>query len=82
MKSLRKTNKSDWRSRKKQIKAIEDYGEQLVESNKFTKKDFNIDRDSIPLKDKKKMFSELVKKRSSEFWKSEKKISLDNLTYE
>ena len=41
-------------SRKKQIKAIEDYGEQLVESNEFTKKYFNIDRDSIPLKDKKK----------------------------
>ena len=29
----------------------------------------------------KKMFNELVQKRSSEFWKSEKN-SLDNLTYE
>ena len=31
-----------------QLKAIEDYGKQLVESNQLIKKDFNIDRDSIP----------------------------------
>ena len=76
MKSLRKTNKSDWRSRKKQIKAIEDYGEQLVESNKFTKKDFNIDRDSIPLKDKKKCLVNLLKKGLLNFGNQKKKLAL------
>ena len=52
-KSFRKTNKNDWRSEKKQIKAIKDHGEQLVEYNKLVKKDFNIDRDSIPLEEQK-----------------------------
>ena len=44
----------------KQIKAIEDHGKQLVESNEFIKKDFNIDRDSIPLEEQKNIFNELV----------------------
>ena len=52
-KSFRKTNKNDWRSEKKQIKAINDHGEQLVEYNKLVKKDFNIGRDSIPLEEQK-----------------------------
>ena len=39
---------------KKQIKAIEDHGKQLVESNELIKKDFNIDRDSIPHEEQKK----------------------------
>ena len=33
---------------KKQIKTLEEHAKQLVESNELIKKDFNIDRDSIP----------------------------------
>ena len=36
---------------KKQIKAIEDHGKQLVESNAQVKKDFNVDIDRIPLEE-------------------------------
>ena len=33
---------------KKQVKAIEDHRKQLVATNELIKKDFNIERDSIP----------------------------------
>ena len=33
----------------KQMKVLEEHGKQLAESNELVKKDFNIDRDSIPL---------------------------------
>ena len=33
----------------KQIKVLRDHGKQLIESNELIKKDFNIDKDSIPL---------------------------------
>ena len=33
----------------KQIKVLRDHGKQLIESNEVIKKDFNIDKDSIPL---------------------------------
>ena len=33
---------------KKQVKAIEDHRKQLVAPNELIKKDFNIERDSIP----------------------------------
>ena len=33
----------------KQIKVLKDHGKQLIESNELIKKDFNIDKDSIPL---------------------------------
>ena len=33
---------------KKQIKATEDHGKQLVEFNELVKKYFNIDRDNLP----------------------------------
>ena len=36
-----------------QIKAIENHTKQLVESNELIKKDFNIDRDSIPREEQK-----------------------------
>ena len=36
---------------KKQIKAIEDHGKQLVESNALLKKDFNVDIDRIPFEE-------------------------------
>ena len=37
--------------KKKQIKAIEDHGKQLVESNVVVKNDFKIHRDRIPLEE-------------------------------
>ena len=36
---------------KKQIKAIENPGKKLVESKELIKKNFDIDRDSIPLEE-------------------------------
>ena len=50
---------------KNQIKAIEDHGKQLVESDEIIRKDFNINRDIIPLEKQKKIFNELVEERSS-----------------
>ena len=52
---------------KKEIKATEDHGVQLMESNELIKKDFNIDRDSIPLKEQIEIFNEVIEERSSEF---------------
>ena len=51
----------------KQTKAVGKNGKQLVESNELIKKDFNIDKDSVPLEEQKEMFNELVNERSSEF---------------
>ena len=48
----------------KQIKAIEDYWKHVVESDELTKKDFNIDRDSIPFEERKKIFNEHVEEKS------------------
>ena len=56
----------------KQVKAIEAYEKQLLESNELTKKDFSIDRDRIPLKEQNKIFNVLVEERSSEFKHLEK----------
>ena len=53
----------------------------MVESNELVKKDFNIDRDSIPFDEQRKIFNELLKERSSEFKDLEKRINLDNLIY-
>ena len=55
MKSFRKTNKNNWGSRqgKKQIKVIQDHGKQLLECNKLIKKEFNVNRDSIPIEEQK-----------------------------
>ena len=55
--------------------------EQLVESNKLTKKDFNIDRDSIPLDEQREIFNELVREISPEFKHLEKRINPDSLIY-
>ena len=38
---------------KKQIKAIEDHGRQLVESNELIKKTFNTDSNNLPLEEQK-----------------------------
>ena len=51
----------------------------MVESNELIKKDFNIDRDSIPHEEQKKVFNELIVERSSEFHNLEKGIN--NLIY-
>ena len=49
------------------MKGIKDHGKQLIEYNEFIKKDFNVDRDSIPLEEQKKVVNELIEKRSFEF---------------
>ena len=61
------------------MKAIEDNGKILVESDEVIEKYFNIDRDSIPLEEQKKIFNELVEERSSEFMNLEKIINPDSL---
>ena len=53
----------------------------MVESNELVKKDFNIDRDSIPFDEQRKIFNELVKKRYSEFKDVGKRINPDDLIF-
>ena len=64
-KTLEKQTKTIEDQSKKQIKGIEDPGKQLVKSNELIKKDFNIDRDGIPLEEQKKIFNELFEESSS-----------------
>ena len=66
---------------KKQIKAIKDHGKLLVESDEPFKKDFNIDRDSVPFEEQNKIFNELVEETFSEFMNLEKTIYPGNLIY-
>ena len=66
---------------KKQIKALEEHGKQLVEPNELVKKDFSTDRDSIPFDKQRKIFNELVEEGSSEFKDLEKRTNPDNLIY-
>ena len=51
-KAFEKQTKTIENQDKKRIKAIEDHEKQLVESDEVIRKDFNIDRDSIPLQEK------------------------------
>lgn len=48
------------------MKGIKDHGKQLIEYNEFIKKDFNVDRDSIPLEEQNNIFNELAEETSSE----------------
>ena len=64
----------DWG--KKQIKAIGDHGKQMVEYNTLVKENFNIDRDSIPLEEKKKLMNLLLKKGLLTFGSYKKKLIL------
>ena len=57
----RKIKRIKVQDKTKEIKANEDRRKQLVESNKLNKKDFNINRNSIPLKEQKKI-TNLLKK--------------------
>ena len=41
---------------------IEEHGKQLTESNELIKNDFNIDKDGIPLKERKKNFMKFFTK--------------------
>ena len=66
---------------KKQTKALKEQAKQFVESNELAKKDFNINTDSIPFDEQKKIFNELIEERSSEFKDLEKRINPDNLIY-
>ena len=61
-KALEEQTKTIENQGKKQIKAIQDHGKQLVESNELIKKDFNIDRDIIPHEEQKKYLMNLLKK--------------------
>ena len=65
---------------KKQIKAIEDHGKQSIESDKITKKDFNIGRDSVPLEEPKKI-NKFLEEKSYKFNNLKEKINLNNLIY-
>ena len=65
-KAFEKQTKTIENKEEKQLKAIEDRGKQLVESNELIKNDSNIERDSIPFEELKKK-KELVKGRSSGF---------------
>ena len=51
-KALEKQIKTIKDQGKKQTKGIEDHRKQLVESNALIKKNFNIDRDNIPIEKK------------------------------
>ena len=66
---------------KNQIKALDEHGKQLAESNELVKKDFNIHGDSIPLDDQGKVFNELIEERSSKFKHLRKRINPHNLIY-
>ena len=78
-KALEKQTKMIEDQGKKQIKAVEVHLKQLVESSKVIKKNFNINRDSTPLEEQKKIFNELITERSSEHWNLEERINCDNL---
>ena len=52
-KAFEKEIKTNEDKGKKQIKATEDHGKQLTKSSELIKKDFNIDRGSIPLDEEK-----------------------------
>ena len=66
--------------RKKQIKAIEEHGKQLVKSNAIISgNDFNIDRDNVSLEKQKEIFHELLKERASELNGMDDKINPNNL---
>ena len=68
--------------RKKQIKAIEEHGKQLVKSNAIISgNDFNIDRDNVSLEKQKEVFNELLKERASELNVMDDKINPNNLVY-
>ena len=64
----------------KQIRPLEDHGQQLGEYNELIKKDFNIDRDSMSYVEQKKVFNKVIRERSSEFYNLEKRINC-NLIY-
>ena len=70
-------NKQKWL---KKIKAIEDHGKQLAESNELIKKDFNIDREYTTWWTK-NVFNRLVEEKSYEFLNLKEKINPNNLIY-
>ena len=57
-----KNKKKNEDQEEKQIKALEDYEKQLVESNEPIKKDINIDKDSIPFEEQKAYLTNLLMK--------------------
>ena len=53
----------------------------MIESNELIKKDFNIDRDNIPLEEQKDIYNELAEKKIFWIYEFRKKINSDNLIY-
>ena len=72
---LEKPNKKNWRSKKKQIKTLENHGKELAVPNELNKKDFNINKDGKPI-EKQKPNSSL-----NLFQNLTEKINPNNLIY-
>ena len=53
----------------KEIKEIEDHRKEFVKCNELMKKDFNIEKDDIPLEKQKEIFNKLFAEKSFEFQK-------------
>ena len=53
----------------------------MVKSNELIENDYNIDRDSIPHEEQKKLYNELIRERTFEFFNLEKRINPDNLIH-
>ena len=62
----------------KPMKTLKEHGKKLVESNEL----FNIDRDSLPFDEQRKIFNRLVKEKPYECNNAKEKIYPINLAYE
>ena len=61
------------------MKVTEDHVKELAGSNELIKKDFNIDRDSIPFDRQKEIFNKLVEEKFYESQNSKENINPNNL---
>ena len=74
---LEKPNKTNWRSKKKQIETLRNHGKELAVPNEINKKDFNINKDGKPIeKQKQKNSINLLKKNLLSFRIWKKKLIL------
>ena len=60
----------------KEIKEIEDHRREFVKCNELMKKDFNIEKDDIPLEKQKELFNKLFAKNLLNFKNKNKKLIL------
>ena len=79
-KAFEKESKTTEDQEKNQISTIKESGEQIIESNKVTKNDFNIDRSGVS-HEKKEIFNRFVKERALEISNTKDKIDHNNLVY-